>query len=300
MSDTIHRPIRGVLAPVLTPFEDDERIALDLYVDFASGLLANGCAGLVPFGTTGEAQSAGVRERLGALEALVESGIDPRQLLPGTGLCNFAETLELTSAAERLGCRGALVLPPFYYKGVSEDGLYAWFARLAESVRREDFGIYLYHIPQVAGVGVPVGVARRLAADFPGRVAGAKDSSGDWDNTVALLEVEGFSVYPGNEMRLADSLALGAPGCITASANLNASAIAQIVSLHDRGEDTDSDMARVRAWREALQEYAPIPGMKRILADRTGDGRWAYVRPPLQAMDSDRGSALQVRLDGLA
>ncbi len=300
MTDTAHQPIRGVLAPVLTPFEDDARIATDLYVEFARGLLANGCAGLVPFGTTGEAQSVGVRERLGALEALVEAGIDPRQLLPGTGLCNFAETIELTAAAERLGCRGALVLPPFYYKGVSEDGLYDWFARLAESVRRDDFGIYLYHIPQVAGVGVPVAVAQRLAADFPGRVAGAKDSSGAWDNTAALLSIEGFHVYPGNEMRLADALALGAPGCITASANLNASAIARIVSLHDGGEDTDRDMASVRAWREALQEYAPIPAMKHILADRTGDGRWAYVRPPLQAMDGGRGRALQSRLDGLA
>lgn len=296
MSDKSHHPIRGVLAPILTPFEDDLRIAEDLYVDFASHLLANGCAGLVPFGTTGEAQSAGVRERRRVMDALAEAGIDSRKLVVGTGLCNLTETLELTAAAENLGCRGALVLPPFYYKGISEEGLYAWFARLAESVKREDFGLYLYHIPQVAGVGVPVSVAARLAAAFPGRIAGAKDSSGDWDNTQSLLAIEGFQVYPGNEMRLAEALALGAPGCITASANLNASTIARVVEHFDAGETVQHEMEAIRAWRLALQEYAPIPGMKRILANRSGDNRWVYVRPPLIMMDRDQGQALQSRL----
>lgn len=300
MTANSHQPIRGVLAPVLTPFEDARAIAQDLYAEFARQLLDGGCAGLVPFGTTGEAHSAGLRERLRALEGLVESGIDPARLLPGTGLCSLPDTLELTLAAERLGCRGALVLPPFYYKGPSEDGLHAWFSELATSIGREDFGIYLYHIPQVSGVGVPVEVARRLASDFPGRVVGAKDSSGDWDNTRALLAIDGFRVYPGNEMRLAEALALGAPGCITASANLNAAAIAAAIDRFDEGEDAGADMASVRAWRETLQDYAPIAAMKWILAGRSGDARWARPRPPLAPLDDESGRALLDRLERLA
>ena len=157
-------PLRGVLAPNLTPFEDDGRIAMDLYVAHAKRLLEQGCVGLVPFGTTGEALSVGIDERISALNTLVESGIDPDRLLPGAGLTNLADTLRLVEAAADVNCRGVLVLPPFFFKNVPDEGLYRYFAELVAATRGSGCGIYIYHIPQVAGVGVPPSVVRRLRA----------------------------------------------------------------------------------------------------------------------------------------
>lgn len=293
-----HQPLRGVFAPILTAFENDGSLALDAYVRHAGELLRSGCTGLVPFGTTGEALSVATEERIAGMKALVESGIDPARLIPGTGLTNLPDTLRLTRAAAELGCRGALVLPPFFYKSVAEDGLHAYFARLAESVDTEDFGIYLYHIPQVSGVGFPVGLVRRLHAGFPSRIVGIKDSSGDWSNTRELIGIEGFHAYPGNEMRLLDALEAGAPGCITATANLNARQIDGVIRCFDAG-DIDGARERmdiVRGYREIWKEYAPIPGMKFLLAESTGDQRWRHVRPPLLPMSNDAGRNLQERV----
>lgn len=295
----------GVIAPNLTPFDDDLAIATDLYVDHAKRLLADGCVALAPFGTTGEALSVGINERKSALEALVAAGIDPQRLVPGTGLTNLLDTAELTRHAVDLGCAGAMILPPFYFKGVADDGLHAYFARLIERVGRDRLSVYLYHIPQIAGVGLPVAVVRRLRRDFPDQIVGIKDSSGDWANTTALLEIDGLVVYPGSELPLLEALALGAPGCITATANLNAAAIAEVIRLARAGkpEAAEARHVEVKAFRLLLQDYAPIPAQKRLLALSTGDRRWANVRPPLLAMSEARGAALAealARQQGLA
>lgn len=284
----------GVIAPNLTPFDDDLAIATDLYVDHAKRLLAEGCVAVAPYGTTGEALSVGIAERRDGLEALVAAGIDPQRLVPGTGLTNFVDTADLTRHAVELGCAGAMILPPFYFKGVADDGLHAYFARLIDRVGRDRLSVYLYHIPQIAGVGLPVAVVRRLRQDFPGQIVGIKDSSGDWANTKALLEIDGLVVYPGSELPLLDALALGAPGCITATANLNAAAIAEVIRLARAGkpEAAAALHAKVKAFRLLLQDYAPIPAQKRLLALSTGDRRWANVRPPLLPMPEARGAEL--------
>ena len=288
------QPLRGVIAPNLTPFDDDLSVATDLHVAHARRLIDDGCAGLAPFGTTGEALSVGMDERMDALIALVDADIAPDRLSPGTGLTNLPDTARLTSAAMELGCAGAMVLPPFYFKGVADDGLYAYFARLIEMVGRDDLRIYLYHIPQVAGVGLPVDVVRRLRTDFPDQIVGIKDSSGDWDNTRALLGIDGLIVYPGSELPLIEALELGAPGCISATANLNAAAIAEIVRLHRDGdvETARARHERVKAFRLTVQGYAPIPAQKRLIADWSGDARWANVRPPLLPTDAEAGRTL--------
>ncbi len=281
-------PLRGVLAPNLTPFEDNGQIAMDLYVAHARRLLEQGCVGLVPFGTTGEALSVGIDERISALNALVESGIDPDCLLPGAGLTNLADTLRLVEAAADVNCRGVLVLPPFFFKNVPDDGLYNYFAELVAATRGSGCGIYIYHIPQVAGIGVPPSVVRRLREAFPEQILGIKDSSGSWENLEELFTIPGLQVYPGQETYLFDALERGAPGCITATANLNATAIGEIVRMFDAGEQNAAEAAMedVRSFRKTVEGYAPIPAMKGLLARETGDIRWWSVRPPILPVES--------------
>ncbi len=288
-----HYPRRGVLVPLLTPFNDDMTVATDLYVAHARQLLAQGCAGLVPFGTTGEALSVGIDERITAIRTLVDAGIDPALMIPGTGLSNVADAARLSRACLDLGCEGVMTLPPFYYKSVGEEGLYRHFVQLIAAIG-EDARIFLYHIPPIAVVGIPVTLAARLHAEFPEQIVGIKDSSGEWDNTRALLDIDGLIVYPGSELPLVEALELGAPGCISATANLNGRAIAKVI---EAWFDGNADMARelhqdVKRFRLAMQDCAPIPAQKRLLALTTGDARWANVRPPLVEMAEAQGREL--------
>jgi len=261
-------------------------------------LLQQGCAGLAPFGTTGEALSVGIDERIAAIGSLVDSGIDPALLIPGTGLSNVADTARLSRACLDLGCRAVMTLPPFYYKGVSDNGLYRYFAELINAIGA-DAKIFIYHIPPVAVVGIPPSLAARLHADFPQQVVGIKDSSGDWDNTRQLFDIDGLIVYPGSELPLIEALELGGPGCITATANVNAADIARVVELFDKGDKDSALQAHepVRKTRLTIQEYAPIPAQKRLLAMQTGDARWANVRPPLSPMSEKQGRDLAAALN---
>jgi 4-hydroxy-tetrahydrodipicolinate synthase len=288
-----YSPIRGVLVPLLTPFNNDMTVAIDLYVAHAKRLLDQGCAGLVPFGTTGEALSVGVDERIAAVRALVDSGIDPSLMIPGTGLSNVADTARLSRACLDTGCAGVMTLPPFYYKGVSEDGLYRHFVQLLGAIG-EDARIFLYHIPPIAIVGIPTTLAARLHAEFPEQIVGIKDSSGEWENTRGLLDIGGLVVYPGSELPLIEALELGAPGCISATANLNGGAIAKLIDAYFDGDAVlVSELQQaVRRFRLLIQDHAPIPAQKRLLALVTGDERWANVRPPLIEMPEEQGREL--------
>jgi 4-hydroxy-tetrahydrodipicolinate synthase len=288
-----YSPIRGVLVPLLTPFNDDMTVAADLYVAHAQRLLGQGCAGLVPFGTTGEALSVGIDERIAAVQALVDAGIEPALMVPGTGLSNAADTARLSRACLDMGCAGVMTLPPFYYKGVSEEGLYRYFVQLIESMGA-DARIFLYHIPPIAVVGIPVTLAARLRMEFPQQIVGIKDSSGDWANTRALLGIDGLIVYPGSELSLVDALELGAPGCISATANLNGNAIAKLIDTYFGGDNERAQELQqsVTRFRLLVQDYAPIPAQKRLLALATGDARWANVRPPFVEMPEAQGRDL--------
>ena len=182
---------RGVIAPILTPFNDDLSIATDLYVAHARWLFEQGCVGIAPFGTTGEALSVGIDERIAAIETLLDGGIDPARVIPGTGLTSVADTARLSRACLDMGCAAVMTLPPFYFKSVSNDGLYAYFEQLIAALGA-DARIFLYHIPPIAVVGIPPSLVKRLHQDFPTQVIGIKDSSGDWDNTRELLGIDGM------------------------------------------------------------------------------------------------------------
>jgi 4-hydroxy-tetrahydrodipicolinate synthase len=289
--------IRGLIAPILTPFNNDLSVATSLYVAHAKWLFDQGCAGIAPFGTTGEALSVGIDERIAAIRDLIDGGIDAARMIPGTGLSNVADTARLSRACLDMGCAGVLTLPPFYFKSVTEDGLYRHFEQLIGSIG-SDARIYLYHIPPIAIVGVSPALAARLHADFPDQIVGIKDSSGDWDNTRALLDIDGMIVYPGSELPLLDALELGAPGCITATANINAGDIVRVLNLHEQADIAGAQALHetVKRFRLLMQDYDPIPAQKRLLAIATDDLRWANVRPPLTAMSEEAGRELAITL----
>ena len=287
--------ITGLIAPALTPFNDDLSLAEDLFIAHSKWLLSEGgCSGLAPFGTTGEALSVGIEERISMLEALIANGVDPSVLIPGTGLTNLPDTARLTRHAVEQGCLGAMILPPFYFKGVSDDGIYNYYKELIGMVNHPNLRIYLYHIPQVAHVGLSIDLVNRLFADFP-EVVGIKDSSGDGDNTSALLDIDGLIVYPGAELPVIEAVRRGAPGCISATANLNGVGINEVIQLchDDKFEDAEEKHVKVKEIRLLFQDYAPIPAQKALLARWSGDARWANLRPPLIPAATDSIDTLE-------
>jgi len=179
--------IRGVLAPVVTPFQDDLSPDRERFIAHCKWLLSQNC-GLAVFGTNSEANSLSMEERAMLLDELVAAGIDPSRMMPGTGCCSITETVKLTVQAVEHGCAGVLMLPPFYYKDVSEEGLYRYFSEVVQRVGDARLKIYLYHIPPVAVVGITTRLVERLLAAYPNAIAGMKDSSGDWNNTKTFLD----------------------------------------------------------------------------------------------------------------
>ena len=289
--------LRGLTAPILTPFNDNLSIAQELFVAHAERMFEQGCAAIAPFGTTGEALSVGIDERIAAIKGLIDAGIDPARMIPGTGLSNVADTARLSRACLEMGCAAVMTLPPFYYKAVNNDALYHYFEQLIAELG-SDARIVLYHIPPIAVVGIPPDLAARLHGSFPEQIVGIKDSSGDWDNTKALLAIDGLTVFPGSELPLLDVLELGGPGCISATANLNAGDIAKIIALYDQGDIGAARELHEKAkkLRMVIQESGPIPAQKRLLAIASGDERWANVRPPLTAMAAATGEQLAAQL----
>ena len=286
--------LKGLITPILTPFNDDLTIADDLLLAHAEWLLGDGnSAGLALFGTTGEALSVGIKERMASLDMLIAKGIDPQRLIIGTGLNNLADTAELTRHATAHGCLGVMMLPPFYFKNASDDGLYRYYAEVIKRVGHPDLKIYLYHIPQVAGVGLSLDLVARLTADFA-EVVGIKDSSGDWQNTEKLLAIAGLIVYPGAETPVIEAIKLGAPGCISATGNINSTSIGEVIRLCHAGDYAAAEQKhiRVKAIRALFQDYAPIPAQKALLG-RWQDARYNNLRPPLLAIGADRTSTLE-------
>jgi 4-hydroxy-tetrahydrodipicolinate synthase len=296
MPDAPARPARlfGVLAPVLTPFRPDLSPDPVRLAALSRWLLAQGCTGLAPFGTTSEANSLSAEERQGLLEGLVAGGLDPARLLPGTGCCALPDTVRLTSAAVRAGCAGALMLPPFYYKGVSDDGLFRGFAEVIERVGDARLRIYLYHFPGMAQVGFSRALVERLLSRYPGTVAGMKDSSGDWGNTQAMLEAfapSGFAVFAGSERFLLRTLRGGGAGCISATANVNPAAIARLLGAW-RSAEAEALQETLNAVRGLVEGHPVIPALKALAAHFSGDPAWRTVRPPLVELPEVAARAL--------
>ncbi len=271
----------GVNAAVLTPMRADLSVDLDRMAAHCRWLLANGCDGLAILGTTGEANSLGVQERIAVMEGLVERGIPAARMLPGTGTTAIPDTVTLTRRAAALGCRGALLLPPFFYKNPSDDGLFAYFSEVIGRVGG-GIGIFLYHFPAQSAVPFGLDLVGRLLQAFPGVVRGIKDSSGDAANTFGYVEHfarHGFEVYAGDDSLLHRLLQIGGAGCITAAANVNSSYGARVVA-HWQDAEGEAAQITLTATRKAVTGVPLIPGLKTLMARHAGDDAWRTIRPP--------------------
>jgi 4-hydroxy-tetrahydrodipicolinate synthase len=287
------QPFAGVLVPVLTPFTATGEPDAGRFVAFCRWLLDEGADGLAIFGTTSEANSMAAGERMALLDRLIAAGIPAARLMPGTGACSITEAAMLIKHAVGHGCGGVLMLPPFYYKAMTDQGVYDFIAAVIDEVASPALRMYLYHIPPQTMIPFTVELVGRLIKAYPGTIAGLKDSSGDWNNTAALLaeKFPDFGVFPGSEVFLLDGLRHGAVGCITASGNVNVPGIRKVYE-NWRTPEADRLQADITLVRMTIQKYPMVPALKRIVAHFHNDPAWAVVRPPMERLSEAQSSTL--------
>ncbi len=274
--------IKGVLSPVITPFQQDGSVDLPGFTEQCKWLQSNQI-GLAFLGTNSEANSISPDERMEMIDAVIQAGLDPNGMMPGTGGCDLPTTVRLTRHAVNQGCAGVLMLPPFYYKGVSDEGLFRYFSEVIQKVGNDSLRIYLYHIPPVAQVAITLPLIERLLKEYPDVIAGVKDSSGDWKNTQAMLEQfasQGFDIFAGSESFLLQTLRGGGAGCISATANVNAPAIHELYKTWQE-PDADSKQESLNVIRNIFQSFPMIPALKSAIAHWSGNDSWKRVRSPL-------------------
>lgn len=288
------QPFAGVLVPVLTPFTAAGEPDAGRFIAFCRWLLDEGADGLAIFGTTSEANSMSGAERMALLDRLIAAGIPASRLMPGTGACSITEAATLIKHAVGHGVGGVLMLPPFYYKGMTDQGVYDFISAVIDRVGSAALRMYLYHIPPQTMIPFGVELVGRLIKAYPGTVVGLKDSSGDWNNTKALLDAyasSGFGIFPGSEVFLLDGLRHGGVGCITASGNVNVPGIRKVYENWQTPQ-ADQLQADITLVRTTIQKYPMVPALKRIVAHFHNDPDWAAVRPPMERLSDAQSAAL--------
>jgi 4-hydroxy-tetrahydrodipicolinate synthase len=290
---------RGVYAAVSTPLTPELEPDAASFVAHCRWLLANGCDGLAPLGTTGEANSLSVAQRIRLIEAAADSALPMARFIPGAGSCALADAVAVSKAAVAAGAGGALLLPPFYYKNPSEDGLFAFFAEVIERVGDRGFKLYLYHFPQLSTVPITAGLIARLKHAYGDTVAGLKDSSGDWSNSERLLkEFPGFGVFSGTEEFLLRNLRAGGVGCISATTNVTAP-LARPVYAEWRNASAERLQERLSEARLVLQSYPMQAALKQVCSVIRGNAQWLNILPPNRPLASAQASELMARLAAL-
>ena len=291
------KPVEGgVLAAVLSPVKADLAPDHSAWIAHCRWLLAEGCDGLAVLGTTSEANSFSLAERLAMLDALGASDVPGARLIPGTGCCAIPDTVALTKKAIEIGAAGVLMLPPFYYKPVTDDGLFAAYSEVIQRVGDARLKIYLYHIPQNSGVPITHGLIAKLIAAYPDTVVGIKDSAGDFANMEAMCrKFPGFRVLSGSDAFLLPLLRAGGAGAITACNNVAAAVSARVYAdwRNERGVAAQNELGAIRT---AIQAFPLIAALKEIVARATGDAGWRRQRPPLEPLTAEQADALMAKL----
>lgn len=281
--------ITGVYSAATTPLNTDGSPDLGLFTEHCQRLIEEGCHGVALLGTTGEANSFSSAERRMILEAALKAGVPADKLLPGTGVVAIPETVELTNHALSLGVTKVVMLPPFYYKGVSDEGLFTAYAQILEKIGDARLQVILYHIPQVSGVPLSIPLISRLIETFPDTVVGIKESAGDFNNMQAIIAAcPGFSVLCGADPLLLPLLKAGGAGCITATSNLVANSLRTVYDhVHDEAKsaEVESAQARINAFRTLSNSYVQIPTIKAMVGIKTGNAEWRRTRAPLAPLN---------------
>lgn len=295
---------RGIYAAAISPFTADGSLDAHRLLGYCQYLLSDGgCDGVAPAGTTGEGTSISMRDRLALPEVFAKADVATDRVIFGTGAPSAGDCVALTKAAFDAGYSNVLVLPPYYYKNVSDDGLYAYYANLVEKIKSDALRVYLYHFPQLSQSPLSTALVTRLIADFGPIIAGLKDSSGDFEQSRAFVEATGgvdkdFDVYPSSEVMLWDGLAIGTAGVISGSTNAFG-AKAQAALHAPIGAERDAAMEHVRRARATAGKYPLMSAMKTIEAWRSGDESWLRMAPPLVPLTDAQKTALRVDLAAL-
>lgn len=291
---------KGVYAAVSTPVTPSYRPDLPRFLQHCEWLLQNGCDGLAPLGTTSEANSFGMSDRIGIIEAIAASRLPMDRMIVGSGSCSIEDAVQVSTAAIEAGANKLLMLPPFYYKSPSEEGLYRFFASVADSLRGKAPRIYLYNFPMMSAVPVTLSLFKRLRDAYPGIFVGLKDSSGDFANTKAFIdEFEDFEAFSGSETLAVKTLEAGGWGCISATTNVTASVVAARINAKSEQEQSQLDR-KVNQLRGAVASFGNISGTKAVLADYWGDREWARTVPPNVSLTEDQTRRLVEAMDGIA
>jgi len=283
------KDLRGVIAAIATAVEETGELDCARSIALARFLLANGCDGLNVLGTTGEATSFSLEQRRRVMSAYAEAGLPLDRMMVGTGAAALADAIALTRHAAELGFAGALVLPPFYYKGVPDDGLVAVIEAILAATAARPIPLYLYHFPAQSGLPWHVALVRRLLQSFGSRIVGLKDSSGDmaYAREVAAIAAD-FKVFPSTEAALPEARSGPFAGCISATANLNADLCARAYRSGDAAA-----LAQAVAIRKLFDGKPLVPGIKALLAHIHDDWQWGRVQPPLFTYPAaDRAGAI--------
>ncbi|CAO6128539.1 DapA Dihydrodipicolinate synthase/N-acetylneuraminate lyase [Candidatus Pelagibacterales bacterium] len=278
---------KAVYSAVLTPFKKDLTIDTKLFISHCEFLLKNNIS-LAPLGTTGEANSISISEKLDLIKTIANSDLPKEKIIIGTGNTSFVDAALLTKTAVENKIYSVLLLPPFYYKNVSDEGVYQYYKEIINTVKSTSLRIFLYNIPQVSGVTISIDLVNRLKKEFSDTITGIKDSSGNFENTKKYKEIKNFIVYPGSEKFLYDGLNIGCSGCISATTNVNIEA-AKLINSFDKSEG-ESINKKIKSVRDVFEKYPVIPALKATKIKE--DSNWSNIRPPLVALSDQQRSNL--------
>ena len=288
----------GVLAAAVTPVDNNLIPNEALMTDHCKWLLKNGVVDLAILGTTGEANSFSLKERIRIIEGLIESGIPANKMMPGTGSCTLTDAVILSSLCVKAGTRGVLMLPPFYYKNPSDDGLFAFFSEVIQRVGSDALKIYLYHFPQQSATPFSLSLIERMVKEYPNTIVGMKDSSGDLENMVAAVKnFPEFCVLSGADDLVLPLLKQGGGGCITACANILPRLLKEMYEGFRSGEDITEVNEMITGVRKVMAKLPAPPGQKAIIARHTGNDKWRNMRPPLMELKDEKLAQLYAELD---
>ena len=289
-----HNGFDGIWPALLTPLDAQLNIDHAKMAQHALALLAKGCGGVTAFGTTGEGPSFSMQERREAIDQLVARGVPAERIIVSTSCAALPETLALTRHAIDKGVHGCLMLPPFFFKGVSDEGVIACYTQVMDALPASGWRMYLYHIPQVAGVGLSQHVISTLLQRYPQVIVGIKDSAGDRAHSVGLAQayMPDITAYVGNEPDLPTMGQLGSTGAISGLANFLPSTVRRMVKEHS-GPRIAQDIQTIARVLDTVRPYSLMPALKSIMATVSGDASWLRVRAPLVALTPEAHAQLQ-------